>query len=122
MRMLAWLKLVHAASETCHLSGSFGFALTAKLLVDAEIQMVRTVEHELGARGLMHLPQGVFQETAQLGSQEKLLLICTGKAALLMANAVLLLLLPLLAMLLLLLLLLWLSLLADLLELARLPA
>ncbi len=122
MSMLGLLKLVHAACGTCRLSGKFGSALTAKLLLDAEIHMVRTVEHELGARDLMHLPQVVIQETAQLGSQEKLLLMCTGKAALLMANAVLLLLLPLLAVLLLLLLLLWLSLLADLLELARLPA
>ncbi len=108
MSMLAWLPLVHAALGTCHLSGRFGSALTAKLLVDAVIQMVRTLEHELGLRGLMHLPQVVIQETPLLGSQEKLMLMCAGTAALMMANAVLLLL--------------WLSLLADLVELVRLPA
>ncbi len=61
--MLAWLRLVHAASGTCHLSARFASALTAKLLVDAVIQMVTTLEHELGLRGLVHLPQVVIQET-----------------------------------------------------------
>ena len=59
--MLAWLKLV-VASETCHLSGRFGSALTAKLPVDAVLQVVRNLEHELGLRGLKHLPQVVIQE------------------------------------------------------------